>query len=130
MPRFKLNTERISLFNELDDINNDNIVALETSFFGVNRNGEYARTYFNSKLLKEVGRDLCMGMLSYYYKCENNNIELNYFKNKENVKKLDVDMREFESEIIKELSSGCNLCNRQDTFPRRGCVTLRRGFLG
>ena len=104
MPKFKLNTERISLFNELEDENNDNIVALETSFFGVNRNGEYARTYFNSKLLKEVGRDLCMGMLSYYYKCENNNIELNYFKNKENVKKLDVDMREFESEIIKEVN--------------------------
>ena len=104
MPKFKLNTERISLFNELEEENNDNIVALETSFFGVNRNGEYARTYFNSKLLKEVGRDLCMGMLSYYYKCENNNIELNYFKNKENVKKLDVDMREFESEIIKEVN--------------------------
>ena len=102
MPRFKLSTERISLFNELDDDNNDNIVALETSFFGVNRNGEYARTYFNSKLLKEVGRDLCMGMLSYYYKIENMDIELNFFKNKENAKKLDVDMREFESEIIKE----------------------------
>ncbi len=104
MPKFKLNTERITLFNELEEENNDNIVALETSFFGVNRNGEYARTYFNSKLLKEIGRDLCMGMLSYYYKCENNNIELNYFKNKENVKKLDVDMREFESEIIKEVN--------------------------
>ena len=104
MPRFKLSTERISLFNELDDDNNDNIVALETSFFGVNRNGEYARTYFNSKLLKEVGRDLCMGMLSYYYKCENMDIELNFFKNKENAKKLDVDMREFESEIIKEVN--------------------------
>ena len=104
MPKFKLNTERISLFNELEDENNDNIVALETSFFGVNRNGEYARTYFNSKLLKEVGRDLCMGMLSYYYKCENMDIEFNFFKNKENVKKLDVDMREFESEIIKEVN--------------------------
>ena len=104
MPRFKLNTERISLFNELDDDNNDNIVALETSFFGVNRNGEYARTYFTSKLLKEVGRDLCMGMLSYYYKVENMDIEINFFKNKENVKKLDVDMREFESEIIKEVN--------------------------
>ena len=102
MPKFKINTERISLFNELDDDNNDNIVALETSFFGINRNGEYARTYFTSKLLKEVGRDLCMGMLSYYYKYENIDIELNYFKNKENAKKLDVDMREFENEIIKE----------------------------
>ena len=104
MPKFKLNTERISLFNELEDENNDNIVALETSFFGVNRNGEYARTYFNSKLLKEVGRDLCMGMLSYYYKCQGMDIEFNFFKNKENAKKLDVDMREFESEIIKEVN--------------------------
>ena len=104
MPRFKLNTERISLFNELDDINNDNIVALETSFFGVNRTGEYARTYFNSKLLKEIGRDLCMGMLSYHYKYENVDIEMNLFKNKESVKKLDVDMREFENEIIKEVN--------------------------
>ena len=102
MPKFKINTERISLFNELDDDNNDNIVALETSFFGINRNGEYARTYFTSKLLKEIGRDLCMGMLSYYHKYENMDIELNYFKNKENAKKLDVDMREFENEIIKE----------------------------
>jgi len=104
MPRFKLNTERISLFNELDDINNDNIVALETSFFGINRTGEYARTYFNSKLLKEIGRDLCMGMLSYHYKYENVDIEMNLFKNKESVKKLDVDMREFENEIIKEVN--------------------------
>ena len=104
MPKYKLNTERISLFNELDDCNNDNIVALETSFFGVNRNGDYARTYFTSKMLKEVGRDLCMGMLSYHYKVENMDIELNLFKNKETSKKLDVDMREFESEIIKEVN--------------------------
>ena len=83
MPKFKLNTERITLFNELEEENNDNIVALETSFFGINRIGEYSRTYFNTKLLKEVGRDLCMGMLSYYYKYENKKIELNYFKNKE-----------------------------------------------
>ena len=92
MPKFKLNTERITLFNELDEEDNNNIVALETSFFGVNRTGEYARTYFNSKLLKEIGRDLCMGMLSYYYKYDNNKVELNFLKNK-----LDVDMREFEN---------------------------------
>ena len=99
MPKFKLNTERITLFNELDEEDNNNIVALETSFFGVNRTGEYARTYFNSKLLKEIGRDLCMGMLSYYYKYDNNKVELNFLKNK-----LDVDMREFENEIIKEVN--------------------------
>ena len=102
MPKYKLSTERISLFNELDDEDNDNIVALETSFFGINRNGEYSHLYFNSSLLKEIGRDICLGMLSYYYKCENMSIEVNYFSNKENAKKLDVDMREFESEMIKE----------------------------
>ena len=104
MPKYKLSTERISLFNELEDEDNDNIVALETSFFGVNRSGEYARTYFNSNLLKEIGRDICLGMLSYYYKCENKSIEVNFFSNKDNMKKLDVDMREFESEIIREVS--------------------------
>ena len=104
MPKYKLSTERISLFNELDDEDNDNIVALETSFFGINRSGEYARTYFNTNLLKEIGRDLCLGMLSYYYKCENMSIEVNFFSNKDNMKKLDVDMREFESEIIREVS--------------------------
>ena len=104
MPRYKLSTERISLFNELDDEDNDNIVALETSFFGINRNGEYSHIYFNSNLLKEIGRDICLGMLSYYYKCENMSIEVNFFSNKENLKKLDVDMREFESEIIREVN--------------------------
>ena len=102
MPKYKLSTERISLFNELDDEDNDNIVALETSFFGINRNGDYSHLYFNSNLLKEIGRDICLGMLSYYYKCENMSIEVNFFFNKESIKKLDVDMREFESEMIKE----------------------------
>ena len=104
MPKYKLSTERISLFNELDEEDNDNIVALETSFFGINRNGEYSHFYFNSNLLKEIGRDICLGMLSYYYKCENISIEVNFFSNKENIKKLDVDMREFESEIIREVN--------------------------
>ena len=104
MPKYKLSTERISLFNELYDDDNNNIVALETSFFGINRSGEYARTYFNTNLLKEIGRDICMGMLSYYYKYENVSIESNLFTNKENLKKIDVDMREFESEIIREVN--------------------------
>ena len=104
MPKYKLSTERIALFNELDDEDNNNIVALETSFFGINRSGEYARNYFNSNLLKEIGRDICMGILSYYYKYENVSIETNYFSNKENIKKLDVDMREFEDEIIREVN--------------------------
>ena len=104
MPKYKLSTERISLFNELYDEDNNNIVALETSFFGINRSGEYARTYYTSNLLKEIGRDVCMGMLSYYYKFENIAIEPNFFNNKENAKKLDVDMRELEDEIIREVN--------------------------
>ena len=114
MPKYKLSTERISLFNELDDEDNDNIVALETSFFGVNRNGEYSHLYFNSNLLKEIGRDICLGMLSYYYKCENMSMEVNYFSNKENLKKLDVDMREFESEIIREVNEDEDNNNETD----------------
>ncbi len=104
MPKFKLSTERVALFNELYDEDNNNIVALETSFFGTNRIGDYSHTYYNSTILKEIGRDVCMGMLSYYYKYENVTIETNLFSNKENVKKLDVDMREFESEIIREVN--------------------------
>lgn len=104
MPKYKLSTERISLFNELYDEDNNNIVALETSFFGINRSGEYARTYYTSNLLKEIGRDVCMGMLSYYYKFENIAIEPNFFNNKENAKRLDVDMRELEDEIIREVN--------------------------
>ena len=104
MPRYKLSTERIALFNELADEDNNNIVALETSFFGINRNGEYSHLYFNTKLLKEVGRDICMGMLSYYYKYENVSVEPNLLNNKEISKELDVDMREFEDEIIREVN--------------------------
>ena len=104
MPRYKLSTERIALFNELSDEDNDNIVALETSFFGINRNGEYSHLYFNTKLLKEIGKDICMGMLSYYYKYENVSLEQNLFNDKDISNELDVDMREFEDEIIREVN--------------------------
>ena len=104
MPKYKLSTERIALFNELSDEDNNNIVALETSFFGINKNGEYSHLYFNTNLLKEIGRDICMGMLSYYYKYDNLSIETNVLNNKDMIKKLDVDMREFEDEIIREVN--------------------------
>ena len=104
MPRYKMSTERIVLFNELEDDDNNNIVALETSFFGINRTGEYSHLYFNTKLLKEIGRDICIGMLSYYYKYENTSVEPNLFNNNDLSKKLDVDMREFEDEIIREVN--------------------------
>ena len=104
MPRYKLTTERIVLFNELAEEDNNNIVALETSFFGINRNGEYSHLYFNTQLLKEIGRDICLGMLSYYYKYENVSLDLNLLNNRDIPKKLDVDMREFEDEIIREVN--------------------------
>ena len=104
MPKYKQSTERIVLFNELSEEDNNNIVALETSFFGINKNGEYSHLYFNTQLLKEIGRDICMGMLSYYYKYENSSIEPNFLSDKDILKLLDVDMREFEDEIIREVN--------------------------
>ena len=105
MPKYKNSTERLTLFRELEDNNNNNIVALETSFFGTNNNNE-KNYYFNSKLLNDIGREVCLGMLSYYIKYENINIEknLNFFNDEEKMKKLDVDMREFESELIREVN--------------------------
>ena len=105
MPKYKHSTERLSLFRELEDNNNNNIVALETSFFGTRKNNE-KNYYFNTKLLNDIGRDVCLGMLSYYIKYENINIEknINFLNNEEKIKKLDVDMREFESELIREVN--------------------------
>jgi hypothetical protein len=106
MPKYKYSTERLSLFRELEGNDNNNIVALETSFFGTknNRNNE-KNYYFNSKLLNEIGRDVCLGMLSYYIKYEKISIEnISFLSDKEKIKKLDVDMREFESELIREVN--------------------------
>ena len=94
MPKYKRGTGRINLFNELGL---NNIVTLETSFFGTNRTGEYNRYYFTKEILKSIGRDVCLGMLSYYYKYEKKPIEQLFSQ-----KKLDIDMKEFEDEIIKE----------------------------
>ena len=105
MPKYKHSTERLSLFRELEDNNNNNIVALETSFFGTRKNNE-KNYYFNTKLLNDIGRDVCLGMLSYYIKYENINIEknVNFLNNEEKIKRLDVDMREFESDLIREVN--------------------------
>ena len=106
MPKYKNSTERLSLFRELEGNDNNNIVALETSFFGTknNRNDE-KNYYFNTKLLNEIGRDVCLGMLSYYIKYEKISIEnIDFLSDKEKIKKLDVDMRQFESDIIREVN--------------------------
>ena len=109
MPKYKLSTGRISLFNELEDEDTNNIVALETSFFGTNRPGQYNNTFYNTDILKEIGRNVCLGILAYSYKYENIKIDnINILKN------LMVDMREFESDIIHEVDednndeNGCN----------------------
>ena len=105
MPKYKASTERLSLFRELEDCDNNNIIALETSFFGTYKGREEKSHYFNNKILSEIGRDVCLGMLSYYMKCENITIENNLNKGDEweNLKKLDIDMRDFEAELIKEV---------------------------
>ena len=105
MPKYKHSTERLSLFRELQENDNNNIVALETSFFGTRKENE-KNYYFNSKFLNDIGRDVCLGMLSYYIKCEKITIEnnINFMNDIDIFKKLDVDMREFEAELIREVN--------------------------
>ena len=106
MPKYKASTERLSLFRELEDCDNDNIIALETSFFGLYNKykPEEKNYYFNSKLLNEIGRDVCLGMLSYYIKCENLSPEVNINNDWDNLKKLDVDINDLDTELIKEVN--------------------------
>ena len=106
MPKYKYSTERLSLFRELGGNDNNNIVALETSFFGTkNSRNDEKNYYFNSIILNEIGRDVCLGMLSYYIKFEKISLEnISFLSDKEKIKKLDVDMREFESELIREVN--------------------------
>ena len=63
MPKYKKGTGRINLFNEL---NVENVVTLETSYFGCNSGG-YTNQYFTIETLKEIGRDICNGILLFHY---------------------------------------------------------------
>ena len=63
MPRYKRGTGRINLFKEL---NVENVVTLETSFFGCNSGG-YINQYFTIETLQEIGRDICNGILLFHY---------------------------------------------------------------
>ena len=63
MPEYKKGTGRINLFNEL---NVENVVTLETSYFGCNAGG-YINQYFTVETLKEIGRDICNGILLFHY---------------------------------------------------------------
>ena len=119
MPKYKASTERLSLFRELDDLDNDNICALETSFFGkYSYKKEEKNYYFNTKLLNNIGKDVCLGMLAYYIKCENifienihNNNDINSWNN---MKKLDLDMRDFEAELIREVDEDENESDKEE----------------
>ena len=70
MPKYKKGTGRINLFKEL---NVENVLTLETSYFGCNSGG-YKNKYFNSETLQEIGRDICYGILLFHY---HNNCDIN-----------------------------------------------------
>ena len=105
MPKYKSSTERIALFKELDDNDNNNILALETSFFGIRKEDDRKNYYFNKKLLNDIGRDVCLGMLSYYIKIENISLknDVKFYDDEDKLKKLDLDISQFETEIVKEI---------------------------
>ena len=63
MPKFKNGTGRINLFREFDI---ENVVTLETSYFGC-VNGKYKNQYITVEKLKEIGRDICIGILYLFY---------------------------------------------------------------
>jgi len=44
----------------------ENVVTLETSYFGCN-SGRYENKYFTSETLQEIGRDICYGILLFHY---------------------------------------------------------------
>ena len=76
MPKYKRGTGRINIYKEL---NIENIVTLETSYFGCIE-GNYMNEYFNTEKLKEIGKDICNGiMLSHYnnYNLGKQNINVN-----------------------------------------------------
>ncbi len=63
MPNYKEGTGRINLYREL---NIENVVTLEISNFGCN-SGRYENQYFTVDTLKEIGRDICKGILLFHY---------------------------------------------------------------
>ena len=74
MPKYKKGTGRINLFKEF---NIENVVTLETSYFGCT-SGSYSNQYFTIKTLKEIGKDICLGILLNHYHC---NIKLGIANN-------------------------------------------------
>ena len=117
MPKYKKGTGRINLFHELDI---DNIVTLETSYFGCNIK-DYSNKYFTIDNLKEIGRDICIGILYLYY-YQNYTIGINNFINYPNLKKkiesnFDNDIKDFENYINKKekkIKNENNINNQSD----------------
>ena len=94
MPRSKNGTARINLFDELGI---ENIFTLETSYFGCNQ-GKYKNQYFNIEILKEIGRDICRGILLCNYNKDNNlNFEL-----KKNILEINQEFNEYISNLDKK----------------------------
>ena len=87
MPKFKKGTARINLFNEL---NIENIFTLETSYFGCNQ-GKYNNNYFNIDILKEIGRDICRGILL----CQYNKDKKINFELKKNIEEINQEFNEY-----------------------------------
>ena len=107
MPKYKRGTGRINLFQELD---NENVFTLETSYFGCNQ-GKYINQYFNIEMLKEIGKDICLGIILYHY---NSNLkqgikEINPKLNLDYIYNIDEYNKEFDEYILllnKKLKEG------------------------
>ena len=96
MPKYKKGTGRINLYKELDI---ENIVTLETSYFGCIE-GNYCNQYFNIEKLKEIGKDICRGIILSYYN--------NYAFEKPNIKIIndDIDFR-------RQIENKLNIINKE-----------------
>ena len=96
MPKYKKGTGRINLYKELDI---ENIVTLETSYFGCIE-GNYSNQYFNIEKLKEIGKDICRGIILSYYN--------NYAFEKPNIKIIndDIDFR-------RQIENKLNIINKE-----------------
>ena len=115
MPKYKKGTGRIHLFKEL---NIENIFTLETSLFGC-VNGKYTNQYITIEKLKNIGRDICIGILYlFYHKNLKDGIKClgNYPKIKDKViKKYNEIKKDFDDYVeIKEKEKLNNLNNENE----------------
>ena len=104
MPNYKNSTGRLSLFRELSDKDNKNILCVETSYFYIKDKKTNKSFYLNSSLLKNIGRDICLSILSYTIKFEKINLEKIFLPKKieELEHNLNVNMETFEQECTKK----------------------------